>query len=583
MMQIGLPRRVALYARVSTARQAEAELSIPDQIKQGQDFCAARGLELVATFVEPGASATDDRRPEFQRMIDAGTSPAHPFDIVLVHSMSRFFREQFLSEMYIRKLRKAGVDVLSITQDFRDDPTGNLIRQILGSFDEYQSRENGKHTLRAMQENARQGFWNGSRPPFGYQPMVAEKRGAKVKKVLAIHESEAAIVRRIFDLASGQIGLPLGVKAIVSRLNAEGHRNRGKPFHISAVHRILTASTYAGVHQFNRREARSGRTKGAEQWIAIAVPPIVPGEQFELVQASLASRNPKRTPPRVVGSPVLLTGIARCATCGSGMTLRTGKSGRYRYYTCAGAAQKGTTPCPGRSIAMAALDGMVLEHLADRLFTPERLAVVLDAYISRSAEADQARRERLAQARRGLTEAEGRLARLIELVEHGLLALDDPTLKERMEAAKLARQAAAEQVRLVEAPGAAGTSTITPDKLKQLSAAAREALTNGDPAFRKAYLRLFLEQVIVGDREIRLAGPTDALARAAKAGSLPTTGGLVPSFVRKWRPVRDSNPCYRRERAVSWASRRTGQGGEGVAQGGPAVKAGIDEGGVALH
>ena len=31
-----------------------------------------------------------------------------------------------------------------------------------------------------------------------------------------------------------------------------------------------------------------------------------------------------------------------------------------------------------------------------------------------------------------------------------------------MEAAKLARQAAAEQVRLLEAPGAAGTSTITP-------------------------------------------------------------------------------------------------------------------------
>jgi hypothetical protein len=51
-------------------------------------------------------------------------------------------------------LRKAGIEQLSITQEFRDDPTENLIRQILGSFDEYQSRENGKHTLRAMQENA---------------------------------------------------------------------------------------------------------------------------------------------------------------------------------------------------------------------------------------------------------------------------------------------------------------------------------------------------------------------------------------------------------------------------------------------
>ena len=62
-----IKRRVALYVRVSTTRQADAELSIPDQIKQGEAFCATRDLELVETFVEPGASATDDKRPEFQR------------------------------------------------------------------------------------------------------------------------------------------------------------------------------------------------------------------------------------------------------------------------------------------------------------------------------------------------------------------------------------------------------------------------------------------------------------------------------------------------------------------------------------
>jgi hypothetical protein len=31
-------------------------------------------------------------------------------------------------------------------------------------FDDYQSKENAKHTLRAMKENARQGYWNGTRP-----------------------------------------------------------------------------------------------------------------------------------------------------------------------------------------------------------------------------------------------------------------------------------------------------------------------------------------------------------------------------------------------------------------------------------
>lgn len=53
-----------------------------------------------------------------------------------------------------------------------------MMRQIMTLFDEYQSKENAKHTLRAMKENARQGFWNGSQPPLGYRIVVAEPRGA---------------------------------------------------------------------------------------------------------------------------------------------------------------------------------------------------------------------------------------------------------------------------------------------------------------------------------------------------------------------------------------------------------------------
>jgi hypothetical protein len=63
--------RAALYLRVSTGRQADNDLSIPDQRRQAKAYCASRGWEIAADYVEPGASATDDRRPEFQRMIDA--------------------------------------------------------------------------------------------------------------------------------------------------------------------------------------------------------------------------------------------------------------------------------------------------------------------------------------------------------------------------------------------------------------------------------------------------------------------------------------------------------------------------------
>ncbi len=98
-----VPMRAALCLRVSTARQAEHDVSIPDEKRQGEAHCQSRGYQLVETYVEPGASATNDRRPEFQRMIDAGTSKPAPFDVVIVHSFSRFFRDHFEWQRMRRK------------------------------------------------------------------------------------------------------------------------------------------------------------------------------------------------------------------------------------------------------------------------------------------------------------------------------------------------------------------------------------------------------------------------------------------------------------------------------------------------
>ena len=49
-----VPLRAALYLRVSTARQAEHDVSIPDQKRQGEAYCAARGYELVETTSSGG-------------------------------------------------------------------------------------------------------------------------------------------------------------------------------------------------------------------------------------------------------------------------------------------------------------------------------------------------------------------------------------------------------------------------------------------------------------------------------------------------------------------------------------------------
>ena len=53
-------------------------------------------------------------------------------------------------------------------------------------FDECQSKENAKHTLRAMKENARQGNWNGAPLPLGYRMVAASSVARRLKKKLEI-------------------------------------------------------------------------------------------------------------------------------------------------------------------------------------------------------------------------------------------------------------------------------------------------------------------------------------------------------------------------------------------------------------
>ena len=221
-LQMSIASRAVLYLRVSTSRQAEVDLSILDQRLQATAYCQRQGWQVVAEYVEPGASAMDDQRAEFQRVIERASDDDRPFDVIVVHSFSRFFRDAFGLEMYIRRLAKHGVRLVPITQELGDDPSQVMMRQVIALFDEYQSRENAKHVLRAMKENARQGFYNGSRVPLGYAVEDVEKRGHRTKKRLVVDPVEAETVRLIFKLyLEGDEGRrSLGIKEIAKTLNA---------------------------------------------------------------------------------------------------------------------------------------------------------------------------------------------------------------------------------------------------------------------------------------------------------------------------------------------------------------------------
>ncbi len=543
-----VPLRAALYLRVSTARQAEHDVSIPDQKRQGESYCQSRGYQLAETYVEPGASATNDRRPEFQRMIEAGTSKPAPFDVVIVHSFSRFFRDHFELEFYVRRLAKNGVRLVSITQEMGDDPMHVMMRQIMALFDEYQSKENAKHVLRALKENARQGFWNGSLPPIGYRVVAAEQRGAKVKKKLEVDPLHADTVRLIYRLAlegdgtSGQ----MGVKNITAHLNRQRIFTRdGGRWGIGQVHRILTRATYIGRHEFNKR-SKSKELKPVSEVIAVEVPPLIDQATFDAVQTHLRARNPKVTPARVVSGPTLLTGICFCADCGGAMTLRTGKGGRYRYYTCSIKARQGETGCKGRSIPMDKLDNLVASHIEDRLLQPERLEEVLASVLDRRQERTERRREHIAELNKRAVEMDLRLKRLYDAIETGVADLDDPALKERIAGLKAIRdQSQADADRAQAMAESAGQQAITPAMVQKFATTARARIRIDGGGYRREHLRALAQRVEVAENEVRILGSKGDLLRTLAAASgvksaMPGVRSSVPSWRREW----DSNPRY---------------------------------------
>ncbi|AZO46172.1 recombinase family protein [Mesorhizobium sp. M7D.F.Ca.US.005.01.1.1] len=545
---LAISGRAALYLRVSTGRQAEHDLSIPDQRRQLQAYCQTKGIAVTTEFVEPGASATDDKRPEFQRMMDAASQRPAPFDTIIVHSFSRFFRDQFQLEFYVRRLAKNNVRLTSVTQDLGDDPMSTMMRQIMALFDEYQSKENAKHTLRAMCENARQGFWNGSRPPYGYRTVAAEQRGTRTKKKIEPDPLTADHVRLMFRLARAgdSDNGPMGVRQIASYLNNRGIRTQtGGRWGLGGVHQVLTRSTYIGRHRFNVSGKRKGVEKAAEDVVEVEVKPIIEEVEFNTVQELLKSRSPQLRAPRFVNSPMLLGGVVFCEDCGGAMTLRTsGKGRQYRYYTCCTTARQGQTGCKGRTMPMKKLDELVANYVEQRLLHPVRLEALLSGLLRRRAEQNNREKDRAGDLRRQAADAEGKLTRLYEAIENGLADLADSNLKGRIAELKRIRDAAnADAERAMDRDSHA--VKITHEAVARFAEAATQRLRDGDGSFRRHHLQTLVQRVDIGAERILIKGSKATLLQTLVAsGEKPgvcMAGRDVRSFVLKWLPGPDSN------------------------------------------
>ncbi len=535
---------VALYARVSTVRQADNDLSIPDQLRQLNEWCKANGHLVVHEYVEPGASATDDKRPAFQQLINDAMQKPQAFEAIIIHSLSRFFRDAIQFGVYERKLGKNKVKVISITQQTSDDSAGEMMRRIISTFDEYNSKENSKHTSRAMKENARQGYFNGSKPPFGFIAASTETDGShgRKKKKLEINEAEAGIVRMIYELyLNGAQGRVMGIKEIGKHLTDKGLLMRGKAWGIQKVHKVLSDTLYMGDYYFNVIDLRTRQKRLPTEWVKTNIPVIIDAAVFERVRAKRELRAPAKTPPRITTSPTLLTGLIKCGECGGSMTLVTGKSGRYKYYKCTTRQNKGNHACSSSNHPMEATDQQVLNKLADKVFTPERVHSMMTALRKRIKSSKDIQQQRVNELNRQLKQIELRQHNLLDAIETGVVELDE-TVQRRAQQLKSAREAL-----LIEQAGVRREHSLPVDQLKAsqvetFAKTLKAKLLAKDSAIAKSYLNLLVDEIVVRDNSATIKGSYGALAHAVtmddkKVGHLKQ----VPTSLSVWCARRDSN------------------------------------------
>ena len=127
-----MPRRVALYARVSTAEQ-----HVEPQLHALRQYAAARGLEVAGEYVDHGVSGAKDRRPALDKLM--ADARRRRFDLLVVTKLDRLARSVHHLTSLGRELEALGIDLVVLDQAIdTSTPSGRLLFHVLGSIAEFE-------------------------------------------------------------------------------------------------------------------------------------------------------------------------------------------------------------------------------------------------------------------------------------------------------------------------------------------------------------------------------------------------------------------------------------------------------------
>ena len=345
-------KTAALYVRYSSTNQTEQ--SIEGQTRVCKEFCRNHNITIVETYADRATSASKDieKRVEFLRMISDAAK--HNFDAVVVYKLDRFSRSRYDMATYKYKLKKAGVQLISATENISSDPEGIILESVLEGMAEFYSAELGQKINRGMRESAMKSQYIGGTSPLGYK--IVNKR-------YEIDETTAPIIREAFQMfLEGST-----IADICRTFNAKGYKTSlGKRFGRSSFAKIFRNEKYIGVYE--HRDIRAEN----------AIPPIIDKETWERTQMKLKDLKPSGT--YKASQVYLLSGKLICGNCGSSLlaSRNVSKGGRsdYSYYICRGKKQV-LTNCKMKNIRKEWIEGIVLNDALSML-TDENIEMIAE-------------------------------------------------------------------------------------------------------------------------------------------------------------------------------------------------------------
>lgn len=472
-----LKKRVFVYVRVSTNRQAEEGYSISQQIERLEKYCDAMGWQLVKVYTDDGYSGGSLERPAMEQMIKEIKNGQA--DIVLVDKLDRLSRSQFDTLYMIQKVFDAnGVAFVSRNESFDTSSAfGKAMVGILAVFAELERSRIKERMMDGLEGRAKEGLFRGG----GFIPIGYDYN--KETSVLEINDYEAMQVREVFRLFLKRTP----IFSIMTILNNRGYRTKYGEWKEQTIRGMVSRRIYIGeiVHKGNVYQGQHE--------------PIISIEDFNAAQKLLAERekdNANRKIGKVYKSP--LGGIIYCGHCGSRYHFRSGANNadgtRRNYYTCY-SRSKGDKKyikdpnCRNKNYRDNVLDAIVFDEIRKLKSEPEYISEVQDS-------TDNTHKIEMLEDR--IKQVEGQISKLMDLYSIG--GMDLSVITDKIKPLNEEKKSLEQELEVLVAT----EEPTHRDEIIELVDAFEEVVKSGDCQRTHGIVAALIDKVEIDGEDIRI-------------------------------------------------------------------------------